>query len=98
MSEHTAEPAMVVFLATTDGGTIRAIPQFSVRSDLQHLAKSLQGELVFETWRHALAFCDVAGFAVENRNTAELLANEEELPGMNGPCWICGRGPNRPES
>jgi hypothetical protein len=93
-----AEPAMTVFLGPTAGGTIRAIPQFSVRDDLQHLAKSLREELGFSSWRHALAFCDVAGFAVENRNTAELLANEEELPGMNGPCWICGRGPNRPES
>jgi hypothetical protein len=70
MSEHTAEPAMVVFLATTDGGTIKAIPQNFHPAEL----------LVFSTWRHALAFCDVAGVSVENRNVADLLANEEKLP------------------
>jgi hypothetical protein len=63
-----AEPeAMVVFLDTTAGGTIRAIPQNFDPAEL----------LVFSSWRHALAFCDVAGVSVENRNVADLLANEE---------------------
>jgi len=63
-----AEPeAMVVFLDTVDGGAIKAIPQNFKHSDL----------FVFSSWRHALAFCDIAGVEVENRNVAELLADEE---------------------
>jgi hypothetical protein len=62
---------MVVFLATTDGGTIKAIPQNFHPAEL----------LVFSSWRHALAFCDVAGVEVENRNIADLLAAEEGAPG-----------------
>jgi hypothetical protein len=92
---ETEPPPLTVFLGSTENTVleVRAIPVIDEdRHDLQHLAASLRQEIVFSSWRHALAFCDVAGFAVENRNTAELLAGTEELPGMNGPCWICGRG------
>jgi hypothetical protein len=66
-----AEPeAMVVFLDTADGGAIKAIPQNFNPAEL----------LVFSSWRHALAFCDVAGVQVENRNIADLLAEQEEQP------------------
>jgi hypothetical protein len=89
---------MTVFLGgNTINDEVRVMPVV-VRNDLQYLAASLRQELLFGSWRHALAFCDVTGFAVENRAVAEKNAGAEELPGMNGPCWICGRGPNRPES
>ncbi len=65
-----AMPAMVVFLDTAHGGAIKAIPLNFQPAEL----------LVFRTWRHALACCDVLGVQVENRNVADLLADQEEPP------------------
>jgi hypothetical protein len=82
-------PISVVLGARPDEG-VRAIPVV-VRSDMQYLAATLRQELVFNSWRHALAFCDVLGIPVVNRESAEQLAASEELPRVQGACWICGR-------
>lgn len=68
-----------------------------VRSDHQHLALALRDELVFDGWRQALAFCDVLGIPVVNREPAEQLAAAEDLPDLAGACPTCGRPATAPE-
>jgi hypothetical protein len=74
------------------GNEVRAIPVV-VRNDRLALANALRRELVFNGWRHALAFCDAAGIDVVNREPADELAAAEDLPKLAGPCPTCGGTP-----
>jgi hypothetical protein len=86
----SAPAPMSVVLGGSTANEVRAIPVV-VRSDRQHLALALRGEILFDGWRQALAFCDVLGIPVMNREAAEQLAAMEDLPKLTGACPTCGR-------
>lgn len=97
MARNPAPLSVVLGGAGGPGDEVRAIPVV-VRGDRQLLAASLNRELRFNGWRQALAFCDVLGIPVVNREPAEQLAASEDPPALTGPCPTCARGPEVPRA